>query len=263
MKKTVLLLSALIASFLAFAVVYEGVNIPQLPARYLDKPINPKSPMAKIIAKAKAEGGYLRGRAVNGKSIRVINKQKLVSAAPLNAMAEDVFNLLHVSVEIVSALPNDQKTAVSIFVEDGGSDTALLIAPEKQTAVVNVRSLYADRPSSDVLESRVRKELWRALVYVLGGGNSQDKSDVMRLIRSPSDLDASINYLPSPEPFHVMMASMEKLGICKAGYVTYKQACVEGWAPPPTTELEKKIWNQVHELPTNPITIKYNAQKGE
>ena len=29
-------------------------------------------------------------------------------------------------------------------------------------------------------------------------------------------------------------------------YVTYRQACIEGWAPAPTNDVQKAIWEKVH-----------------
>ena len=37
----------------------------------------------------------------------------------------------------------------------------------------------------------------------------------------------------------------------------YRQACKQGWAPAPTNEYQKAIWDQVHEIPTEPLKIKY------
>ena len=44
---------------------------------------------------------------------------------------------------------------------------------------------------------------------------------------------------------------------------TYKKACEEGWAPNPTNEFQKAIWDKVHELPTEPIKIKPEEKKTE
>lgn len=266
MKKSLIAIVALSVACVAEAVMYEGVNIPQLPERYVGKKVNPKSPMAKIIAKAKAEGGYLRGRVMTGNVVRIINKQKTVSSEPIEAMVEDVFKLLHFAPEIVTEDPQDGRTAVSICMEDRDDGLTLLVAPENRTVSVNVRALNVDNPQVDVLNARVRKELWRSLVYVMGGGNSQDGQDVMRVILNPTDLDTSVNFLPSPEPFHAMTMTMDKLNVGRSGYVTYKQACLEGWAPAPKTELERKIWDEnIKEglkAPTNPIKIKFDPESG-
>ena len=50
---------------------------------------------------------------------------------------------------------------------------------------------------------------------------------------------------------------MEPLGVRPAIYDTYDRACQEGWAPAPTNDVQKAIWDEVHEMPTEPIKIKY------
>ena len=43
--------------------------------------------------------------------------------------------------------------------------------------------------------------------------------------------------------------------------VTYKKACEEGWAPAPTNDIQKAIWDKVHAMPTAPIKIKPETKK--
>ncbi len=42
---------------------------------------------------------------------------------------------------------------------------------------------------------------------------------------------------------------------------TYRKACEEGWAPAPTNDVQKAIWDKVHEMPTEPIKIKPETKK--
>ena len=44
--------------------------------------------------------------------------------------------------------------------------------------------------------------------------------------------------------------------------ITYKKACEEGWAPAPTNEFQKAIWEKVHAAPKNPMKIKFDPKKG-
>ena len=45
--------------------------------------------------------------------------------------------------------------------------------------------------------------------------------------------------------------------------VTYRRACQEGWAHQPTNSFQKAVWDEVHQIPQKPITIKYDKNKGE
>ena len=45
--------------------------------------------------------------------------------------------------------------------------------------------------------------------------------------------------------------------------VPYLVAVQEGWAPQPTNDVQKAIWDKVHALPTEPIKIKPEEKKTE
>ncbi len=51
------------------------------------------------------------------------------------------------------------------------------------------------------------------------------------------------------------------LGVKPAHERTYRQACKEGWAPPPTNDIQRAIWQKVHKIPDNPMTIEYDPKK--
>ena len=40
----------------------------------------------------------------------------------------------------------------------------------------------------------------------------------------------------------------------------YRKACMDGWAPAPTNEYQKAIWDQVHAIPTKPIKIEFDPK---
>ena len=44
--------------------------------------------------------------------------------------------------------------------------------------------------------------------------------------------------------------------------MTYKEACEEGWAPAPTNEIQKAIWDKVRATPKNPMKIEFDPKKG-
>jgi hypothetical protein len=55
---------------------------------------------------------------------------------------------------------------------------------------------------------------------------------------------------------------LANLGVKPAHIRTYKQACKEGWAPAPTNEYQKAIWDKVHEPPATPMKIEFDPKKG-
>jgi hypothetical protein len=56
---------------------------------------------------------------------------------------------------------------------------------------------------------------------------------------------------------------MKPLGVLPAQRATYLKACEEGWAPAPTNDVQKAIWDKVHAMPTEPIKIKPETKKQE
>ena len=65
------------------------------------------------------------------------------------------------------------------------------------------------------------------------------------------------------EPYGKMSDTATRLGCAEAKFTTYKQACREGWAPPPTNDVQKAIWDQVRQMPAKPIKIEFDPAKGK
>ena len=55
---------------------------------------------------------------------------------------------------------------------------------------------------------------------------------------------------------------LKALGITKKISATYLDACEQGWAPAPTNEYQKAIWDKVHAAPKNPMKIEFDPKKG-
>ena len=160
-------------------------------------------------------------------------------------------------------MPNDECGAVIVFKNDPTCPITIMTAPEQGWASVNVAPLKVGSPSPELFGKRINKEAWRALVYMLGGGNNQMPACVMKPCADVKDIDALKMDQPCPDPFREMSLSAAKLGIAQAKLTTYRKACVEGWAPPPTNEYQKAIWDEVHAMPTEPLKIKPEMKKQE
>lgn len=52
----------------------------------------------------------------------------------------------------------------------------------------------------------------------------------------------------------------EQFGIGRFRRTTYLKACQEGWASAPTNDIQKAIWNKVHEVPDKPIKIEFDPK---
>lgn len=215
-------------------------------------------------------GGWL-DRPQNGKAIRVVNRQNKVDKAILEEFATGVSGNLSLPVEIVKgeagkcyASAKDEVNGFCVLLDDNAKcPLKMIAAPDDCYAMVNVAALSSDGVSGEALAVRVTKELWRGLVYGLGGGNNEFPGCLMVPAPGLKELDAIRAKVPCPAPFNQMSATAHRMGIPRVGKVTYRQACREGWAPQPTNDFQKVIWDEVKAKPTKPLTIKYDKKIGK
>ena len=220
---------------------------------------------ARRAARIAAEGGQLV-RPYAGKVIAIVNDQKRVAEKDFfKDKQNSIEGLLGYPVKILPPKSDVSKAAVVITVSDDKSAPSLLIAPEIPWAGINVAALAADNPKDEVLASRLQKEIWRAFVFCCGAGNAMMQPCVMRTVSKPANLDAYPNIVPSPDFVPRVAKTAQELGIGSTSTCTYREACQEGWAPAPTNDLQKTIWEEVHNPPAKPMKITYDsaAQKGK
>lgn len=150
--------------------------------------------------------------------------------------------------------------AATFFV-DGDAIPLMTVAPEANVAVINVRELVAGNPKSILIENRLVREAMRAFAFSLGAGYSTYEAGVMQPIASAEDLDRfSANFMP-PDSANAALQNGMKIGFRPFRRTTYKRACKEGWAPPPTNDFQRAVWDSVHAIPDKPITIEYDPKK--
>ena len=132
---------------------------------------------------------------------------------------------------------------------------ALLISPEDMWASVNATRLARGCADPKVFAARVRKELTRAFCFLAGAGNSMGSATVMTPIFSNMELDERFVEEIPPDVDGKFNKHLAAFGIKPWIRSTYTYACEEGWAPQPTNEFPKAIWDKVHAAPTKPIVI--------
>ena len=191
------------------------------------------------------------------KVISIVNEQSVVGNDALARIVAEMQTLLTIPV-VVNAKKN---VGLTLKVREGDTETPLLVMPDNATAIVSIKALSVDKPSRPVLETRVCKELWRGLIYTIGGGNTYVQQCVMKQVSSLAELDALPSKTACPDAFMRVTESAKALGIQPVRRVTYRQACREGWAPAPSNDVQKAIWEQIHQIPDKPITIEYDPKK--
>lgn len=216
-------------------------------------------------------GGWL-DRPQNGRVVRIVNRQARIGDETIEWFAGNARTMLSLPVEIVKceagkccadASSDDRVGLKVVIADDAQSPLKMFAAPDDRLVRVNVAALAADGATGEKLDVRARKELWRGLVYGLGGGNNEFPGCLMVPATTLQELDALKARMPCPAPFNAMMSTARKIGIGQAGRVTYRQACREGWAPEPTNDYQKVIWNEVHAAPSKPLKIEFDKKRGK
>ena len=198
---------------------------------------------AKRAAMIKAEGGLVT-KPYSGRYIVIENAQKTIAENDLVPQGQGISDIFQFPVKIVKKGERGTKTAIHITVSDDQGAPTLLIAPEIPWAQVNVRSLAADGANGDVLIARTQKEIWRAFMMCCGASNSNMRPCIMRTIRSLADLDAESIRVPCPESMMKVWNAGEMLGLNRPEIMTYKAACKAGWAPAPTNDVQRAIFDE-------------------
>ena len=206
-------------------------------------------------------GGFLKV-ANDGKVIEVMNDQTLCPAEWIQDFEGMVMKNFGFPVKFVTwdaNAPRPENVAGRILVVAKDSVPALLCAPEELWSQVNVKPLKADNPDEIKFKNRVNKEMLRALGYAMGCGNSSAQPCVMADITSLKDLDEAARTM-GPEASGKTDLNGRLRGCKITQFVSYRRACTEGWAPAPTNDVQRAIWEQANaersEKPSNPIKIK-------
>ena len=148
---------------------------------------------------------------------------------------------------------------VTLFIIDDPAMPSLLVAPENRWATVNVASLKSEK--EPYFRARVLKELTRGFAMLCGASNSQFPGALTSAITKAEDLDHYADYRLPVDLFARFKKYMRTFGVQPGNIETYETACCQGWAPPPTNEIQRTIWAQVYKIPDKPITIEYDPKK--
>lgn len=215
-------------------------------------------------------GGFLRDpKGLKGK-VAIVNTQEIVSKETIEAVAERLSSDSRLKFEYQKASPatpdeilkNSGAVAAVIVVNDPAQPIAC-VAVEDRWAIVNVakigRGLKGDAAKKKFIPSRTAKEISRMAALLCGAAKSRFKGNVMDVTRL-EDLDLIEDGLPM-DHISSMAQHLQSLGLTRERIVPYRKAVQEGWAPAPTNEYQKAIWDKVHAMPTAPIKIKPETKK--
>ena len=210
-------------------------------------------------------GGYLNKPGTQRGEICYINCQ---SRAPLSWINESIAYFGKETKFKISLRENGSfdlnnpkiEGNATLFIIDDAALPAILVAPENRWAFVNIAPIAKEqRPA--YFEARVKKELTRGFSFLCGATNSQFPRALTRGIVDHADLDKNPDFGLPIDVLQRFRTYMETLGVQPAVVATYRKACQEGWAPAPTNEYQKAIWEKVRSIPAEPMRIEFDPKK--
>lgn len=195
------------------------------------------------------ERSYAKPNSSSGLVI-IVNQQNCVDEATVHSAINVIRESLPYVFKTISKDMGEKGQSVINLVSEP-NDTILTVSPETGISKVNVLAI-----GSKNREARIRREILRAFAFSFGAGASQFPGNIM----SACDLDEIDNaedFLPF-DTIQTISRVAEKRGLKPEVLADYATACQEGWAPNPSTPEEQKIWDEVHEIPTEPIRITFD-----
>ena len=207
---------------------------------------------------ARAGGEVVRPGTFTGK-VAIISQQSKLPHADCEAVAKMLAELTQCNI-VAEA---DEKASIKLYLIDAPKEPVMLLAPEDHWGKLNLARMVDDLPGDRAKEkffaSRARKMIIKSLSLLMGGGSSQFPGNIMNAT-TMRELDQCQEIVPV-DMVDNYTAYLKAIGVKPAEKTTYRKACREGWAPQPTNDVQRTIWNQVHQVPDKPITIEFDPKK--
>ena len=206
------------------------------------------------LAEWTARTGGMVEQVPNGKSILIVDarRDKALGFAPLAKTAQAMLHLPFevkevecraVSSPYAAAAPfRDEMHPAVMFVFDAAGLPTLSIYPEDAIGCLNVHAL-ADGDGAAVRQ-RLLREFWRLAGFTLGGYAQGGLGCVMQPVFSVGDLDEVRGSSLNPLQFNGIFNASLKLDLRSDRPVPYSAACKMGWAPPPTNDAQRAIYER-------------------
>lgn len=148
--------------------------------------------------------------------------------------------------------------AMVVMIVNYGTDCPRLsIFPEDRIGIIN-----ADRFSSILLDKLLLREIWRTIGFTGGTGYAPYRGCVMQPAFNDNEIAALMGDVLQPMTLQPFRKFETRFKMKRSRMVPYELACEQGWAPAPTNDIQKAIWEKVHSVPKNPMKIEFDSKKG-
>lgn len=205
--------------------------------------------------------------------IKIVNAQNSIPTTALEAAVKQYATLSHITVLLENGAPVTLSTVkesvpkigaqAAVFIIEDDALPRVIHSPEEGWVIVNAKALVLDNPKAEVKESRLSKMSMRGLAFLGGIGEGAQGAGVVSPVKTLEDIDKIPTDRLTGLALSRMPIYLAKYGIEPYVVRTYRRAMEEGWAPAPTNEFQKAIWEEFNRTPTKPIRIKYDPKKGE
>lgn len=210
-------------------------------------------------AKIAAAGGVVHAPPSGTRLLVVDATAGRLLAAPYRAVEKVMSGYDMVGMELEAAGPvppaeayraaverRDARGAAGVvLVADGDAGGPAVAAyPEERVAVVSAAALLRGAEGAGRREGRLVRGLWRAVGFTFGSGYAAGRDCVMKPVSSPGELDGLRLRFMHPLTALNMQEAFRKAGAVPARHGTYAQAVAGGWAPPPTNDVQRALWEK-------------------
>jgi hypothetical protein len=214
----------------------------------------------------KRTGGKLKVPGTQQGTLTYVNAQKKAPVEWLQQNAEVFAKNAKLDIQVKEgAFSFPSPTIVgnaTLFVIDDESMPSILHAPEQKWCMVNVAPLAKGAGEKKAFfAARVQKQLTRGFSLLAGSQDSNYPESLLGCITAPEGLDKHVDCRLPVDIMARFTPYLAGYGVKPYVLSTYKKACEEGWAPQPTNDVQKAIWEKVHAMPTSPIKIKPETKK--
>lgn len=202
-------------------------------------------------------------------SVAIINQQSKLPDSEIEKVLEMLrkdCNITYVSVKgtpgtkPLDALKKSGATFAIVVIDDP-NEPSMLVANDECWATLNIAKYENNLPEGKLryipFYARCRKGILRAYAVLGGGARSQFPGNILA-VTSIEGLDAVGEFVPGDAQM-LIRQTFKDYGVTAETRATYIRACKEGWAPAPTNDVQKAIWdrmkNEKERGPTNAVQI--------
>lgn len=221
----------------------------------------------------KKVGGFYEG-ATKGKSFLYLNCAEIESQVLDNVISQmqqvcgivlkqEKAELNGPAMDLAKKLLREREDvgAITLFFKGNNDAPIEAIYPMDKVCLINVSAI---QPCADkVYSERVTALACRSIAYIAGGAMPFGVEGCMKNLFEAKDIDHLKSKLLHPMSGQLVKSSAPDFGFAQWKRGTYIAACQEGWANPPTNEIQRAIWNEVRTLPKKPLTIQYDPTRGK